>query len=332
MRDLDDDFLDDFVAGLGDESVRIVESLELAKAVYVPCGRDLLLKQKFDKFLQLVTARRNGRRDDGRCFFLTGESGAGKTEIARHLLAKYPKFQPESRPWGKTCPVVSITLKGPVIMKTLGHNILRAAGYPLVQDLEENKVWDILPDQLHLRKVMLIHIDEPQHLLTETPKGKERMKVAKAFKGVMNDPVWPVSFLLSGMPNTTELARHDAQIERRGFQFPLADVALPEERKLVVRILTEMASSVDIDVTRVVTSDMPERIAHAAAYRYARIAQVVLAGIHAALVDEAAELTRDHFATAYIEHSHARGHDEMNPFLAHDWVRLAPGSFILEPT
>ncbi|WP_157944538.1 ATP-binding protein [Mangrovicella endophytica] len=326
----DDEFLDDFVAGLGEDAVRIVGSLERVKAVYVACGRDKLLKEKFDKFLHLVSARRNGNRDDGRCFFLTGESGAGKTALARHLLAQYPKLQPQVRPWGTTCPVVSVTLKGPVIMKTLGHNILRGTGYPLVQDLEENKVWDMLPEQLHLRKVMLIHIDEPQHLLTETPTGKERKKVAKAFKGVMNNPTWPVSFLLTGMPNTTDLARLDEQIERRGFQFPLVDVTLPEERGLVLRILREMASAVDLDVARVVASDIPERIAHAAAYRYARIAQVVLAGIHAALVEEAAELTREHFATAYIEHSHARGFDEMNPFLAHDWARLEPGSFIAE--
>ncbi|RFC62743.1 ATP-binding protein [Fulvimarina endophytica] len=327
----DDEFLDDFVSGLGEDAVRIVGSLERVKDVYVACGRDNLLKAKFDKFLHLVASRRDGRRDDGRCFFLTGESGAGKTALARHLLAQYPNLQPRVQPWGKTCPVVSVTLKGPVIMKTLGHNILRGTGYPLVQDLEENKVWDMLPEQLHLRKVMLVHIDEPQHLLTETPTGKERKKVAKAFKGVMNDPTWPVSFLLTGMPNTTELARLDEQIERRGFQFPLVDVALPEERRLVVRILTEMASAVDIDVAGIVASDIPERVAHAAAYRYARIAQVVLAGIHEALVGEAAELTREHFATAFIEHSHARGNDDMNPFLAHDWVRLPPGAFIVKP-
>lgn len=326
----DDDFLADFVSGLPGDSPRIVAALERVKDVYVPCGREELLKKEFDMFLQMISARRNGLRDEGRCFFVTGESGSGKTEIVRNLVAKYPNLQKRKLSYGTVQPFISIKLQGPVILKTLGWNILRAAGYPVKQNLEKHNTWDILPQQLHHRNVMIIHIDEPQHLLTNTEANQERKNVAKAFKGVMNNPDWPVSFLLSGMPETNQLAIKDEQIERRNWFFTLEDVDMPDERHLVTRIISELAGSVSIDAREVIASDIPDRVAHASRYRYGRIAQVALATIHVALTKNASVLERNHFVDAYLLHSQARGQDDMNPFLHADWRNLPQGLFMIE--
>ncbi|MBB3998356.1 ATP-binding protein [Aureimonas pseudogalii] len=328
--DHDHDFLADFVSGLPGDSPRIVAALERVKDVYVPCGRETLLKKEFDMFLQMISARRNGKRDEGRCFFVTGESGAGKTEIVKNLIAKYPKLQKRKMSYGTVQPLISIKLQGPVILKTLGWNILRAAGYPVKQGLEKHNTWDILPQQLHHRNVMIIHIDEPQHLLTNTEANQERKNVAKAFKGVMNNPDWPVSFILSGMPETNELAIKDEQIERRNWFFTLEDVDMPDERHLVIKIISELAGSVSINATEVSASDVPDRVAHAARYRYGRIAQVVLSAIHVALTKGAVALERNHFVEAYLLHSQARGQDDMNPFLRADWRNLPQGLFMIE--
>lgn len=326
----EDAFLSSIVRGLPNDGARVVGALERAKSVYVECGRDTLLRKSFGKFLEQILARRETARDDGRCFFVTGPSGAGKSALVRRLLKDYPFLQPAHHSFGPVSPVVSIALSGPCILKTLGRSILEKAGYPLKQNLQQSQTWELIPRQLRLRKVLLIHIDEPQHMLRNTERDQERKNVAKAFKGVMNNPDWPVSFILSGMPETTELARLDEQIERRAYQFPLADVSIPGERRLVERIMSEMSAAAGIDASGLVETDVPERMAHAAAYRYARITQVTLAGLHAALSNGDTELKREHFALAYLEHSHARGHDDMNPFLVGDWARLPPGSFLIE--
>jgi len=207
--------------------------------------------------------------------------------------------------------------------------ILREAGYPIRQKIEQGELWDMLPEQLHMKKVLIIHIDETQHMLRHTESDQERKNLAKAFKGVMNYKAWPISFIMSGMPGTTELARLDEQIERRASFAFLPDISLPEERDLVVRIIRQLSDTGGLDARAIIASDIPERTAHAAKYRYGRTAQIVMGAIQIALEQGDKTLSRDHFALFYLDHSHARGMDQMNPFLVDDWRRLEPGSFLI---
>lgn len=324
-----DDYLDRIVGRLSDRDQEVHRRLEKVKAVYVPCGRDTLLTREMANFLTTILARRGERRDDGRLFFVTGESGAGKTLAVERLLRECPALQPIATSYGLVRPVISVSLSGPCTLKMLGKRILGAAGYPLRSRIEQGELWEMLPEQMHARRILVVHVDETQHLLRHTEKDRERKDLAKALKDVMNSP-WPVSFIMSGMPNTTEIARLDEQIERRSRFVELPDVELPEGRELVERIVSEMAAAADLDSSEVCGSDMLDRIAHAARYRYGRIAQVVLSAIQVACLQRAGALARKHFAEAYRQHSHARGFDEMNPFLVADFHRLAPGSFLVE--
>lgn len=326
----DDDFLGMIGNRLSDNERRVKEVLERVKEVYVPCGRDFIAKEVFSRFVTNLLAKRDGRRDDGRLLFVTGESGAGKTSVVERMLRENDTLAPIRMSYGMVTPVISITLMGPSTLKFLGLNILRQAGYEITRKYEQGEVWDVLPEQLQLRRVLVIHIDETQHLLKLAESDRERESVAKALKGVMNYRDWPVSFVMSGMPKTVDLAKVDQQIERRARYLSLPDVALPEERILVERIVTQMCEAAGIDHRGALSGDLPERIAHAARYRYGRIAQVILSAIEQAAMRNVPTLTREDFALAYIEHSQARGHDQMNPFLVDDWERLNPGSFLIE--
>ncbi|TPK96979.1 MULTISPECIES: ATP-binding protein [unclassified Mesorhizobium] len=326
----DDDFLDAVSERLTNEEKRVKAALELAKSVYVSCGRDQGAKELLSRFVAMMLAKKAGRRDDGRVLFVTGESGAGKTALVERILAGNATLAPIQRSYGLIQPVISHTLMGPSTLKFLGLNILKEAGYKITRKYEQGEVWDILPEQLHLRKILLIHIDETQHLLKLTESDRERDSIRKAIKGVMNYKPWPVSFVMSGMPGITALGKLDHQIERRSRHLHLPDVTLPEERILILNIVTAMCDAVGLGYRAITESDIPDRIAHVARYRYGRIAQVVLAGIEQAALRNATTLTRDHFAYAYIDHSQARGYDHMNPFLVDDWNRLEPGLFLIE--
>lgn len=326
----DDDFLSIVGNRLSPEEQRVKDILEQVKDVYVPCGRDRLAADIFSRFMTSILAKRNGRRDDGRALFLTGESGAGKTSVVRRMIEGNPTLAPIPMSYGLVTPMISITLMGPSTLKYLGLNILRKAGYEIKRKYEQGEVWDLLPEQLHLRKILIIHIDETQHMLKLAQSDRERENLAKAFKGVMNYDAWPVSFIMSGMPETVNLSRLDEQIERQSRFLALPDVSLPDERVLIEKIVTRMCKAAHLELGGTLQSDLPERIAHAARYRYGRIAQVVLAAIEQAILKDDGRLSRDHFALAYLDHSQARGHDEMNPFLVDDWERLEPGSFLIE--
>jgi len=332
MEDDDDAYLESIAGRLSEREQHEIALLEAVKSVYVPCGRDKELEVMLGKFVKVMLAKKNGERDDGRIFFITGESGAGKTAAIARALSRNVALQPQVRSFGTVRPVISVSLSGgAVTLKMVGLQIARAAGYPLKTTLGQSEVWDRLPEILHQRRVLIIHIDETQHVLKRTDTDQERKSLGKALKGLANYKPWPLSFILSGTPETTEIARLDQQWERRGSDFlPLTDVRMPEEKVLVDRMIRAMTGAIDMSSDRLIASDVPERIAHAARYRYGRIAQVILSAVHVAIHKGATELTREHFAYAYLELSHARGRDEMNPFLVDDWQRLAPGSFIME--
>lgn len=199
----------------------------------------------------------------------------------------------------------------------------------MVQDIEVSKLWAILlPSQLHLRKVLVVHIDETQHMLKHTAKDQDRKELAKSLKGAINYKPWPVSFILSGMPETIELSKLDEQFERRGVYEFLPDVDIDHERILVENIMRRLSDAAGIDCERAISIDIPERIAHTARYRYGRIAKLVMEGLIVAFERNSMVLDREHFARAYMKLSHARGHDEMNPFLVDDYRILPSGNFL----
>jgi hypothetical protein len=329
--DSDDAFLDLIKGRLPDNSQRELELLEAVKSVYVPCKRDRILASMLDTFVISMLARKDGRRDDGRVFFITGESGAGKTRCIDHMLANCKTLQPISTPYGPQRSVISTSLSGgAATLKMVGHQIVNAAGYSLKTTTEQSALWNRLPEILHQKRVLLVHIDETQHVLRRTETDHERKTLAKAIKGLTNYSAWPVSFILSGTPETDEIARLDEQFERRGTFMRLPDISMPGERVLVTKIMDAMAQKAELSLGELPKSDVPDRVAHAARYRYGRVTQVVLAAIHVAIRQSAQELSREHFAEAYLQHSHARGIDEMNPFLMDDWQEIAPGAFLME--
>lgn len=326
----DDDFLNAITQRFPDKQRAIRDSLEKVKSVYVRSPRDKVLEKDLDRFLVSMLAKQGERRDDGRALFITGESGAGKTRMISQMLEKNELLQPMQTSFGIVNPVATVRLMGPCTLRLLGKSILETIGYPIRQRMEQGELWDMLPNQLRQRRVLLIYVDETQHMLRHTTGDSERKNLAKAFKGVMNYAPWPVSFIMSGMPETVEMAQLDEQIERRSSFCRIPEIEMPEGRPLIERILIEMTSVIDMDATKVTQSDLPERIVHTARYQFGRVTQVVLAAIQVALEAGRTSLGRDDFARAYIHHSQARGYDEMNPFLVDDWQRLNPGAFLVD--
>lgn len=306
-----------------------MEVLDRVNDVYVDCGRDKVIRDVFDDYLDYtLTNQRFGRVGKGQAFFLTGESGAGKTDAIEYLFQNHPVLQPVPTDFGPRLPYITITLEGPATLANLGNEILKKAGYTARRKIAESDVWQLLPSELADRSIFLIHIDETQHLLAHT---HEREKLVKSLKGLMNDRDWPVRVALSGMPETNTILSGDDQAERRNFSVQLSPVQLPGEKVLVERIIRRLCEAAGLLCDALIASDVLERIAHAANYQYGRIAEVTIQGIHAALLGKTPDvLDRDALARAYVKHSHARGLPDLNPFLSDSWQRLKPGYFIVK--
>jgi type II secretory pathway predicted ATPase ExeA len=224
-EDDESEFLTTIRAHLSETSKSVVDRLAAVKDVYVECGRDTLLDVTFKTFVEFMLATRNGRRDDGRILFVTGESGAGKSAAVRRMLSSHPALQPIQVSFGFVRPVVSVSLSGPSTLRLVGEQIMAAArGYETVRKMRQGEIWKEMPADLRHRRVLIVHIDEPQHLMKDTETNLDRRNLANALKGVMNYAQWPVSFVLSGLPIVDEIARLDEQFERRNFR-PTAERA-----------------------------------------------------------------------------------------------------------
>lgn len=212
-----------------------------------------------------------------------------------------------------------------------GGDIIKASGYSLQVDTKRGQIWNDMASHLRRRFVYLVHIDETQHLLKENATVDERRELANAIKGVSINKDWPVIFLLSGLPEVIEIPMDDTQFERRGNFVHFSPVVLPGERKLVLRILTDMAKPAKLSVEHLFETDLPERLAHAARYAFAWMCRITYAAIHEALRSKvpATALTLEHFAQAYVKRSHAGGFRDMNPFLVGDYKRLPQGTFLI---
>lgn len=316
--------------GMSEADRRVVEGLRLISDVYVECGRDEALLTGFNRVLQRFVATRHLPRREADCFFLVGESGAGKSRAIERMLRDHPSLQPVMTSSGPAPRYVSIKLRGYTHPRLVGRQIIRAAGYGMDAKKGRGEVWDEMSGHLNAQGVCLVHIDEAQHLLTKNASQKERDDLGNAIKGVSIDTEWPVIFVFSGLPEVLELPVGDNQVERRGNFVRFPHLMMDDERDLVLEIINKMSRAVKIEADYLKDTDIPDRLARAASYQYARVCQLVEGALQEALEWKAERLTGGHFSTAYERRSLTDGLDERNMFLDEFWETLPPGSFLVE--
>ncbi|MEX6506037.1 ATP-binding protein [Jiella sp. M17.18] len=333
----------------GERRREISEILSRVKFSCVESTRDVRFAEAFDEAVDEMLIRPGARPDDadfeeprdgrpvwakpeGFIFFVTGESGAGKTFMIRRYLERSEVFQPIVLKEGTIDPVVSVRAPSPCTLQRLGLRILRAMGDNPKVDLAENRVWERITRLARARRVKLVHIDEAQHLARTLKSVNEQQAVANALKDLAEQDGWPVSFVLSGIPLTNVISQVDPQIERRSFYFTMPSLVMDRrgDRRIVETVLQALAvGKAGLELDGSLGADFVDRIAHAANYQVGRCAQIVRFAIHAGLKRDHGVLARQDFVEAYRQHSQARGLDRFNVFDAEHWQMLEPGTFII---
>ncbi len=315
-------------SGMPEESQRVMEGLGKVGSVYVESGRDKALLTGFNRFLERYLATRHLPRKEADCFFLLGESGAGKSAAIDRLLRNHDGLRPVQKSYGLVQRFVSVKLKGYAPPRLVGRQIVRAAGYGLDAETGRGEIWDQMAGHLKAQRVFLVHIDEAQHLIKKNASQAERDDLADAIKGVSIDTAWPVVFVFSGLPVILKLPVGDEQFERRGNVIEFPNVDIKHDRHLVTNIIAEMCKPVGIKADHLSDTELPQRLVHATRGRYAWMCQLVEGAIQEALHWEKPLLSLGHFAVAYERRSLAFGRDDKNPFVEQYWKSLLPGSFL----
>jgi AAA domain len=306
------------------ERANVSEVMTQLLTAYVPVDRDKLLDDELNLLIDALLEsdsvegdRRVGRLGEGRALVLSGPSGAGKSRALERLFHKREEFVG----YGKVesdCPLVSVVTPSPCTLRLLGEEILKAIGYPVERKLDENVAWELVHQNLKLRQVRFLHIDEVQHV-TQSRNQIEVGKMQDTLKGLMQDKDWPVWLILSGLPSVATFLAKDPQVWRRTRHVAFRDLELPADGKLMV----ELIEIYGIDkggrtVTTLRDTEFLSRLRHAAAGRLGIIVELIQDAVREALSMKEGALTMNHFAAVYAARTGAE-RDENVFVVDTDW-------------
>lgn len=276
-----------------------------------------------DEFSALLNRRRAdleiGVHKEVHGIAIVGDSGSGKTTAARRLWATYPDLQSQQAGVEKA-EVVSLSVPSPASVKFVGHACLNVLGYPLQRDRTSAIIWDMVHTNLRLRQTLVLHFDEAQDFYINQ-NAREMQAMINTLKALMQNPNWPISIVLSGMPQLRDLINMDTQLARRfrPVQFTKLDPVL--DGGPVMKMVTGYAGAADIEVG----FDLHERsfvrrLIHAASGEFGMTVELLLSAIEISLREKQQQLSLSHFTQAFARRSGCV--PDFNPFTREDYTAI----------
>ncbi|WP_116599990.1 TniB family NTP-binding protein [Primorskyibacter marinus] len=289
---------------------------------HISTPRDVQFRSYLDRLLQrdehgnLIAVPRLYTKDgDARGIALVEPAGGGKTSLVYHGLKNHPALQPRNaahQPW------VGVRVPSPATAKSLAIEILRASGYPAKRsnNITEDDLMRKVRHHFKLRGTAILWIDEAHDLFgTGT-----RYKIDVFLKTVRNlmQGEGAVSVVLSGIESLWQIASCDAQVTRRYWRMPLGDVSPHSDRRALTGVISNFCTAVGIRPPS--EEDLVDRLVHASRNRFGRCMENILGALEAAALDDADELTMQHFAVSWgMQEGCGLG---QNVFLARHWAKI----------
>lgn len=267
---------------------------------YLSTPRDVRFRSYLDRLLQrdergnLLAAPRLYNKDgDARGIAVVEPAGGGKTSMVLHGLQNHPALQPRDathQPW------VGVRVPSPATAKNLGIEILKATGYPSVpRSLTEYDIMGKMQHRFKLRGTAVLWVDEAHDLFGVGSKYKVDVSL-KILRNLMQGD-GAVSVVLSGIESLWQIASCDAQVTRRYWRLPLADVSPHSDRKALTKVIANFCYVVGMRPPS--DADLVDRLVHASRNRFGRCIENILAALEAAALEDADELTINHFAESW---------------------------------
>ncbi len=291
---------------------------------YLSTPRDAQFRSYLDRLLQrddqgnlLPKPRLFNKAGDTRGIAVVEPAGGGKTSLVLHGLKTHPALQPRDvahQPW------VGVRVPSPPTAKSLGIEILKASGYPSVSRSQtEDDIMRKVRHHFKLRGTAILWIDEAHDLFGAGSKFKVDVFLKTVRNLMQGDDA--VSVVLSGIESLWQIASCDAQVTRRYWRLPLADVSPHSDRKALTKVIAGFCDAAGMRPPS--DEDLVDRLVHASRNRFGRCIENILAALEAAALDDADELTINHFAESWgMQEGCGMG---QNVFLARHWAEIDLG-------
>ncbi len=259
------------------------EQLKVAlRSVYISSHRDDELRSLLDNCLAKISVRRrDGTPFEGRGIAVLGESGAGKSHCVRRALSRHPIFS-STGVNGPDSMAVSVVCLGSCTLRILGESILTACGYDAEPGLRENEVWRLARLHLELQGALVVHIDEVINLI-ENANEADQQRVINNFKALINNPSWPVTLILSGIPSIKPSLKKDPQLRRRLHWIGLAPLTSSIDNATILSFSTTLCAKAALVISDDFESGVAARLIHAACHQLGLAAEMCIDAVEHAV-------------------------------------------------
>lgn len=315
------DFIEKHHALLSESERVALAARQKLKNTHIETDWDPELRRKFETLVRSVLIpRQHGEasvaeaRHEGRCLFVSGDAGTGKTASLERLFRIHPILQPQEE---QRSPLLRVIVPAPCTLKTLGREVLRALGYPLARELAENIIWARIQELLPVAGVLIIHFDET-HNLTDNANVVQMDNIRKTFKMLMVSS-WPVGLIISGLPSLIPEMRKIDEIRRRGQFVSVPLLTMPDDNEMVAGIVSGLAEVVGLSIGDEAAGEIAPRLIHASLRRFGIAIELIHEAIELAMLEEK-PLSIEHFATAFVDRTGSGA--LMNPFVAPNWAEV----------
>lgn len=288
---------------------------------HIKLKRDRIFGRKID---QLLDCDADGRplpkpveftsTGETRGIVVTDGAGGGKTSLVRQALKEHPALQPTG---AKLRPCVSISVPSPATMKSVGREILRASGYPMMAaNRPAWDIWNAVRTKFEQLGVVVLWIDEA-HDLFRSRSQSEAADILKTLKSLMQGEN-AVIVVLSGIESLWQDISFDPQVKRRYSRFELPPLTTAADAALLRQVLARFCEEADIEEPP--RGDLAERLIHAGRHRFGRCVEYMIDAIEVALMDGERRLEHRHFADAFFAKEGCT--TDANVFLTPRWAEL----------
>ncbi|WP_210168812.1 ATP-binding protein [Aureimonas sp. AU22] len=308
--------------------MRVATRMANIRARHLSTKRDRDIKTELTLLVANATVRTKGDTAGG-CLALIGGTGAGKSCSIAKAIAACPEFLPRVTGMTETAPILTILAPRPSDLLQIAYEGLEKLGYPLERDLKPPAAWKLLRRQLRARQVRFLHIDEAQHMLNVGDPDSMK-ELSDALKMLLEDRDWPVSLILTGMPELADFLSIYRQIQRRSRKIILHELRYPQDEELMSWIVSTIVTKhAKLKINFEWGGNFLARLHHAANRQFGTLTQIVRASIERALVEnpEAVTVTKAHFIQAYALFSGCA--PEQNIISARDWEAIEPLNALL---
>jgi hypothetical protein len=247
-----------------------------------------------------------------RRILLVGESGAGKTLVARYIQSCHLIRREEGR---LIRPILYVETPPTPTLKSFGESLLIALGDPFAHRGSSSEKLARALELIKAQKIELMIFDEFQHFL-DNSRGNSISAVADWFKSLIDDTRVPC--LLMGLPRCEAILKVNEQLRRRfssRIELPSFSIDTEKDETDLRTVLNEIDHLLPTERRSNFSDiDMARRFYFASNGLIGYIKKLVVGSYELMLEKNGAFVDRNMLKEAFVREVWCEGIEKLNPF------------------